>query len=156
MPNQPTATQIRLNNITACLTVTVDTLDMMANNLKVPFVEVMSTTTRSLLAHVLVSFQASFMAVEPHRRSLGCQAKQEWLCSVAGADLRTAQCNYHCSCTSRYRGRITTNSVESHWEIHRVLAFYKDFLCLWPPLEHYTRSIPSSRPNKIAASSNGF
>ncbi|KAJ7849189.1 hypothetical protein B0H13DRAFT_2361463 [Mycena leptocephala] len=53
MPNQPTANQIRLNNITACLTVTVDTLDMMANNLKVPFVEVMSTTTQSLLTHVL-------------------------------------------------------------------------------------------------------
>jgi hypothetical protein len=58
MPNQPgTAAQIRLNNITGCLTVTANTLEIMAHNLKLPFLEVTSRITQSLLTHVQVILQ---------------------------------------------------------------------------------------------------
>ncbi|KAJ7888451.1 hypothetical protein B0H13DRAFT_2277398 [Mycena leptocephala] len=49
MPPQPTVTQIRLNNITACLTIAVNTLEILASSLKSPFLAAISNTTRSLL-----------------------------------------------------------------------------------------------------------
>ncbi|KAJ7831168.1 hypothetical protein B0H13DRAFT_1915583 [Mycena leptocephala] len=48
MPPQPTVTQIRLNNITACLTITANTLEILVGSLKSPFLEAISNTTQSL------------------------------------------------------------------------------------------------------------
>ncbi|KAF8191097.1 hypothetical protein K438DRAFT_2018490, partial [Mycena galopus ATCC 62051] len=52
MPTMPTDTQIRLNNIIACLRVTADTLDILANCLRGTFLEAISNTTRSLLKNI--------------------------------------------------------------------------------------------------------
>ncbi|KAJ7872925.1 hypothetical protein B0H13DRAFT_1895237 [Mycena leptocephala] len=52
MPPQPSATQIRLNNITTCLTITSNTLHVLASSLKGPFLEAISNTTQSLLEHI--------------------------------------------------------------------------------------------------------
>ncbi|KAJ7907789.1 hypothetical protein B0H13DRAFT_1879244 [Mycena leptocephala] len=52
MPPQPTVTQIRLNNITACLMVTANTLEILASSLKSPFLEAISNTTQSLLKNM--------------------------------------------------------------------------------------------------------
>ncbi|KAJ7874608.1 hypothetical protein B0H13DRAFT_2551489 [Mycena leptocephala] len=49
---QPSVTQIRLNNITTCLTITSDTLHVLASSLKGPFLEAISNTTQSLLEHI--------------------------------------------------------------------------------------------------------
>ncbi|KAJ7900489.1 hypothetical protein B0H13DRAFT_2517813 [Mycena leptocephala] len=52
MPLQPTVTQIQLNNITTCLTITANTLEILASSLKRPFLEAMSNTTQSLLKNI--------------------------------------------------------------------------------------------------------
>ncbi|KAJ7838139.1 P-loop containing nucleoside triphosphate hydrolase protein [Mycena leptocephala] len=52
MPPQPSVTQIRLNNITTCLTITANTLHVLASSLKTPFLEAISNTTQSLLEHI--------------------------------------------------------------------------------------------------------
>ncbi|KAJ7899910.1 P-loop containing nucleoside triphosphate hydrolase protein [Mycena leptocephala] len=52
MPPQPTVTQIRLNNITECLTITANTLEILASSLKSPFLAAMSNTTQSLLKNI--------------------------------------------------------------------------------------------------------
>ncbi|KAJ7888455.1 hypothetical protein B0H13DRAFT_2533394 [Mycena leptocephala] len=49
MPPQPTVTQMRLDNITACLTITANTLEILASSLKSPFLDAISNTTQSLL-----------------------------------------------------------------------------------------------------------
>ncbi|KAJ6563268.1 hypothetical protein DFH09DRAFT_1278943 [Mycena vulgaris] len=52
MPPQPTATEIRLNNILKCFTVAVDTLDILANHFVTPFLGLISTIAKSLLTAV--------------------------------------------------------------------------------------------------------
>ncbi|KAJ6535861.1 hypothetical protein DFH09DRAFT_1402643 [Mycena vulgaris] len=52
MPPQPIATEIRLNNILKCFTIAVDTLEVLANSFKTPFLEPISNTAKSLLAAV--------------------------------------------------------------------------------------------------------
>ncbi|KAJ7909247.1 hypothetical protein B0H13DRAFT_1877873 [Mycena leptocephala] len=52
MPPQPTLTQIRLNNITTCLTITVNTLEILVTSLESPFLEAISNTTQSLLKNM--------------------------------------------------------------------------------------------------------
>ncbi|KAJ7863423.1 hypothetical protein B0H13DRAFT_2565205 [Mycena leptocephala] len=49
MSPKPTAIQTRLTNITICLSITADTLEMLANNLKIPLLEPICNTTQSLL-----------------------------------------------------------------------------------------------------------
>ncbi|KAJ6779249.1 hypothetical protein DFH09DRAFT_1404950 [Mycena vulgaris] len=49
MPPQPIATEIRLNNILKCFTIAVDTLEVLANSFKTPFLEPISKTAKSLL-----------------------------------------------------------------------------------------------------------
>ncbi|KAJ7917620.1 hypothetical protein B0H13DRAFT_1870085 [Mycena leptocephala] len=51
MPPQPTVTQIRLNNITTCLTITANTLEILVGSLKSPL-EAISNTTQSLLKNM--------------------------------------------------------------------------------------------------------
>ncbi|KAJ7838342.1 hypothetical protein B0H13DRAFT_1911911 [Mycena leptocephala] len=52
MPPQVSTTQIRLNNITTCLALTVDTVELLASSLNTPFLEAISNTTRSLLKNI--------------------------------------------------------------------------------------------------------
>ncbi|KAJ7869258.1 hypothetical protein B0H13DRAFT_2557866 [Mycena leptocephala] len=52
MPPQLTVTQIRLNNSTECLTITENTLEILASSLKSPFLAAMSNTTQSLLKNI--------------------------------------------------------------------------------------------------------
>ncbi|KAJ7899920.1 P-loop containing nucleoside triphosphate hydrolase protein [Mycena leptocephala] len=52
MPPQPTLTQIRLNNITTCLTITANTLEILVGSLESPFLEAISNTTQSLLKNM--------------------------------------------------------------------------------------------------------
>jgi hypothetical protein len=56
MSPHPTPTQIRLNNIVTCLTLTVNTVEILAITLATPFLEAISNTTQSLLKHVQVNF----------------------------------------------------------------------------------------------------
>jgi hypothetical protein len=55
MPPQPTATQTRLKNVTTCLTITADTLEALANDLKIPLLEPICNTTQSLLKCIEVT-----------------------------------------------------------------------------------------------------
>ncbi|KAJ7772492.1 hypothetical protein B0H14DRAFT_3164791, partial [Mycena olivaceomarginata] len=52
MPSQPTASQVRLNNITACLMMTINALQLLATNFDTPFLQAILNTTRSLLDHI--------------------------------------------------------------------------------------------------------
>ncbi|KAJ6537865.1 hypothetical protein B0H19DRAFT_1078974 [Mycena capillaripes] len=49
MPHQPSATQIRLENITLCLSATTNTLAMLSDHLDAPFLVAISNTTQSLV-----------------------------------------------------------------------------------------------------------
>ncbi|KAJ7766071.1 hypothetical protein B0H16DRAFT_1792949 [Mycena metata] len=49
MPHQQTVTEVRLDNISKCVTITVNTLDVLVNTLKIPGLEGMVNTTQSLL-----------------------------------------------------------------------------------------------------------
>ncbi|KAJ6514669.1 hypothetical protein DFH09DRAFT_1288035 [Mycena vulgaris] len=52
MPPQPVSTEIRFNNILKCFTTAVDTLGVLANTFKTPFLEPISNTAKSLLTAV--------------------------------------------------------------------------------------------------------
>ncbi|KAJ7920072.1 hypothetical protein B0H13DRAFT_1867975 [Mycena leptocephala] len=52
MPPQPAVTQVRLNNISSCLTVTADTLEILANGVRTPFLGTILNTTQSLLENI--------------------------------------------------------------------------------------------------------
>ncbi|KAJ6521484.1 hypothetical protein DFH09DRAFT_1424951 [Mycena vulgaris] len=52
MSSQPIATEIRLNNILKCFTTAVDSLEVLANTFKSPFLEPISNTAKSLLTAV--------------------------------------------------------------------------------------------------------
>ncbi|KAJ7035300.1 hypothetical protein C8F04DRAFT_1233737 [Mycena alexandri] len=52
MPRQLTSTKIRLNNISTCVAITANTLDVLVNTLKISALEAISNTTRSLLKMV--------------------------------------------------------------------------------------------------------
>ncbi|KAJ7693991.1 hypothetical protein B0H16DRAFT_1904483 [Mycena metata] len=49
MPRQQTIMEVRLENISKCVTITVDTLDILVTTLKIPGLEAMVNTTQSLL-----------------------------------------------------------------------------------------------------------
>ncbi|KAJ7030855.1 hypothetical protein C8F04DRAFT_1365443 [Mycena alexandri] len=52
MPRQATITEARLNNVSTCLTITVNTLNVLVNNLKMSGLEAILNTTQSLLKMV--------------------------------------------------------------------------------------------------------
>ncbi|KAJ7849770.1 hypothetical protein B0H13DRAFT_2402140 [Mycena leptocephala] len=52
MPPQPTVTEIRLRNITSCLTMTANTLEILSDSLKNPSLDAICNTTQSLLKHI--------------------------------------------------------------------------------------------------------
>ncbi|KAJ7749222.1 hypothetical protein B0H16DRAFT_892977 [Mycena metata] len=52
MPRQPTIVEVRLDNISTCATITVNTLDVLANALKIYGLEAIINTTQSLLKMV--------------------------------------------------------------------------------------------------------
>ncbi|KAJ7937526.1 hypothetical protein B0H13DRAFT_1852498 [Mycena leptocephala] len=52
MPPQPAVTQVRLNNISSCLTVTADTLEILANGVRTPFLGTILNTTQYLLENI--------------------------------------------------------------------------------------------------------
>ncbi|KAJ7875978.1 hypothetical protein B0H13DRAFT_2549340 [Mycena leptocephala] len=55
MSPQATVTQIRLNNITRCLTTSVETLEILSDSLGTPFLGAISTTTQSLVKYMEIS-----------------------------------------------------------------------------------------------------
>jgi hypothetical protein len=55
MPLKPAATQTRLKDITKSLTMTAETLGMLADNLNIPLLESICTTTQSLLKFIEVT-----------------------------------------------------------------------------------------------------
>ncbi|KAJ7127305.1 P-loop containing nucleoside triphosphate hydrolase protein [Mycena crocata] len=52
MPSQPTLTQTRLNNIITCFTGAVNTVGLLAETFKMPFLDAISKTSQSLLTAV--------------------------------------------------------------------------------------------------------
>ncbi|KAJ7855782.1 hypothetical protein B0H13DRAFT_1902939 [Mycena leptocephala] len=52
MPPQPTVATIRLNNIKACLNLTICTLETLASSLKSPLLVALANTTQSLLKNM--------------------------------------------------------------------------------------------------------
>ncbi|KAJ7713724.1 hypothetical protein B0H16DRAFT_1702273 [Mycena metata] len=52
MPRQQTIIEVRLENISKCVTITVNTLDILVNTLKIAGLEVMVNTTQSLLKFI--------------------------------------------------------------------------------------------------------
>ncbi|KAJ7729722.1 P-loop containing nucleoside triphosphate hydrolase protein, partial [Mycena olivaceomarginata] len=52
MPSQPTASQVRLNNITTCLMMTINALQLLATNFDTPFLQAILNTTQSLMDHI--------------------------------------------------------------------------------------------------------
>lgn len=61
MPPQPSVTEARLNHITTCLTVALDTLEVLSDSFNTPFLGVISTTTQSLLKYVQVTVFNEFL-----------------------------------------------------------------------------------------------
>jgi hypothetical protein len=57
MPSPPNATQIRLSNISICMGIALNSLEILAN-FNTPFLEAIANTTRSLLECVQVYFHA--------------------------------------------------------------------------------------------------
>jgi hypothetical protein len=55
MSPQVSTTQIHLNNITTCLTLTADAIELLASSLNTPFLEAISNTTQSLLKNIQVN-----------------------------------------------------------------------------------------------------
>ena len=55
MPPQSTVNQIRLDNITTCLTISANTAGILASSLKIPFMEAISNTSQSLLKNMQVN-----------------------------------------------------------------------------------------------------
>lgn len=56
MPPQPTVAELRMNNIHTCLIAAVNTLEVLADSLNTPFLDVISSTTQSLLQNIQVNF----------------------------------------------------------------------------------------------------
>ncbi|KAJ7042291.1 hypothetical protein C8F04DRAFT_1295353 [Mycena alexandri] len=52
MPRQPSVKEVRLNNISKCVAITANTLDVLVDTLNIPGLEVISNTTQSLLGLV--------------------------------------------------------------------------------------------------------
>ncbi|KAJ6572283.1 hypothetical protein B0H19DRAFT_1065247 [Mycena capillaripes] len=52
MPTKPIDSEIQLSNITAYLTITAQTLGILAHSVKAPFLEAISNTTQSLLNNI--------------------------------------------------------------------------------------------------------
>ncbi|KAJ6537177.1 hypothetical protein B0H19DRAFT_1079547 [Mycena capillaripes] len=52
MSTHHTATQVRLNTVTTCFTIMVETLEILANTLQAFFLEAIVNTTRSLLKNI--------------------------------------------------------------------------------------------------------
>jgi hypothetical protein len=63
MPTLPTDAEIRLNNVITCWTVSVNTLEILANGLQDPVLQAISNTTKSLLEHMRVNIPWSIPAV---------------------------------------------------------------------------------------------
>jgi hypothetical protein len=55
MPSQPSVTEIRLNNITTCLTRAAITYEILANSFKTPFSDAICNTIQSLLRCIQAS-----------------------------------------------------------------------------------------------------
>jgi hypothetical protein len=55
MPPKRTFAQIRLNDITTCMAVTVKILGILASSAKTPFIEAIFNTTQSLLKNIQVT-----------------------------------------------------------------------------------------------------
>jgi hypothetical protein len=55
MLTQLTDTQVRLNTLTTCFTITVETLEILANSLQTDFLEAIANTTQSLLKNIEVN-----------------------------------------------------------------------------------------------------
>lgn len=62
MPVHPTDTQVRLNTLITCFTITVETLEILANSLQVAFLEAIANTTRSLLKNIEVNCSWVFLS----------------------------------------------------------------------------------------------
>jgi hypothetical protein len=54
MLSQPTITDTWLKNITKCLSISAETLEMLASSARTPFLEAISKTTQSLLKNIQV------------------------------------------------------------------------------------------------------
>jgi hypothetical protein len=52
--SQTTVTEMRLNNLKTCLTIAANSLEILADNFKTPFLGAISNTTQSLLKYVEV------------------------------------------------------------------------------------------------------
>jgi hypothetical protein len=55
MPTQLTDTQVRLNTLTTCFAITVETLEILANSVQTDFLEAIANTTQSLLKNIEVN-----------------------------------------------------------------------------------------------------
>lgn len=55
MPTQPIISEDRLNNIITCLSVTNETLGILASSVKTPFLDAISVTTQALLKNIQVT-----------------------------------------------------------------------------------------------------
>ncbi|KAJ7718332.1 hypothetical protein B0H16DRAFT_1433364 [Mycena metata] len=64
MPRQQTIIEVHLENISKCVTITVNTLDVLVNTLKIPGLEAMVNTTQSLLKFIQTIKQDKTECVE--------------------------------------------------------------------------------------------
>ncbi|KAJ7911140.1 hypothetical protein B0H13DRAFT_2483243 [Mycena leptocephala] len=52
MPSRPSVTEVRLRNVTTCMTIAAGTLEILADNFGTPFLEAICNTTQSLLKFI--------------------------------------------------------------------------------------------------------
>jgi hypothetical protein len=76
---------MRLSNIITCLTVTGDTLEILADNLKGTFLEALSNTTQSLLKNIQVNLSTDFLHISD-RGIQDCETKQDQLHCLDGTN----------------------------------------------------------------------
>jgi hypothetical protein len=87
-PNMPppTVTQNRLENMVICLSMTTNTLQIIADSMKTPFLGAIINTTQAVLKNIQVSSVEDTCINMKLSHSRDCYQTQRWLCSASGAN----------------------------------------------------------------------
>jgi hypothetical protein len=121
MPPQTTASQVRLNNLTICLTAAASTLKTLFDSFSVPCVDVIAERILSLAKSIEV------LALHPSHPLISLvlldyQTKQTRLYPDIGANSQLARCNYHSSYKIGYWWGTAPRCPERCQQIHWVLV----------------------------------
>lgn len=124
MPHQSVA-QIRLNNIATYLTITANTVQVLADSLKTPLLGAIVNTVHAILKNIEVSFCMNFFLRPILSGLLDSSTKQSRLCPFVRTDPQIAQWNCRPSYQVKCWWRNASPYTALYWKAHTVL------LILW-------------------------